>query len=184
MRRPSRQMPKLSPPKSGLLGWFILGAFCLWLLWLVFAGVRSNPVAAAIGLLAAATYAYFSTRHSRARPARLRALAAERAGESICEFARSFDPRETDTWVIRAVYEQLQTYLTPVQNNFQIQSTDLLLGQLIDDPDDLDMDLVEQVATRTGRLLKDATRNRYYGRVNTVADLVHFFNAQPVKSAT
>ena len=36
-------------------------------------------------------------------------LARARAGQSICEFSRSFDTRETDTWVIRAVYESHRT---------------------------------------------------------------------------
>ena len=36
------------------------------------------------------------------------ALFQERDGDSICEFARSFDVKVVDTWVIRAVYEELQ----------------------------------------------------------------------------
>ena len=35
----------------------------------------------------------------------------QRTRESICEFSRAFEVRETDTWVIRAVYEQLQQQL-------------------------------------------------------------------------
>ena len=34
---------------------------------------------------------------------RLRRLAEHRGGESICTFARSFDPRAVDPWIIRAV---------------------------------------------------------------------------------
>ena len=41
-------------------------------------------------------------------------LAQSRAGESICQFARSIDCRRVDTWVVRAVYDLLglQTYFT------------------------------------------------------------------------
>jgi hypothetical protein len=42
--------------------------------------------------------------------AQLRKLAESRAGESICEFARCFERHQVDTWVIRAVYEQLQEH--------------------------------------------------------------------------
>lgn len=37
-------------------------------------------------------------------------LVADRQGESIGSFARSFDYRAIDTWIIRAVYEELQFY--------------------------------------------------------------------------
>lgn len=49
----------------------------------------------------------------------LAALAQEREGESICDFARAFDTRTTDTWVIRAVYEQLQQQLGRVYPDFR-----------------------------------------------------------------
>lgn len=48
------------------------------------------------------------------RKARIKRLAASRAGESICEFARSFERRRVDAWIIRAVYDELQEYLGEV----------------------------------------------------------------------
>jgi len=42
-------------------------------------------------------------------------LCEERKGLSICDFAREFDLRVVDTWVIRAVYEQLQAALATKQ---------------------------------------------------------------------
>ncbi len=41
------------------------------------------------------------------------------------------------------------------------------------------MDIVAQIAQRTGRSLSNTTANLYYSKVKTVGDLVLFFNAQP-----
>jgi hypothetical protein len=67
----------------------------------------------------------------------------------------------------------------PSVSSNPIRPTNSLIGQLIVDPDDLNMDLVKGISDRTGRSLEDAASNPYYGHVRTVADLVHFFNAQP-----
>jgi hypothetical protein len=113
---------------------------------------------------------------------RLKHLAKLRAGESICEFARSFERNNVDTWVIRAVYEQLQDYLgkNPV---VPIRAADRLKEDLPIDAEDLEMDLAEEIAQRTGRSLKDTTANPYYGKIRTVEDLVLFFNSQPKAAA-
>jgi hypothetical protein len=119
--------------------------------------------------------------HKRHR-ARLRMLAESRSGESICEFARTFGGGEIDTWVVRAVYEQLQQYLggdVPVP----IRATDRLKEDLPIDTEDLEMDLMAKISRRTGRSLTNTTANPYYERVRTVGDLVLFFNAQPKGSA-
>ena len=42
---------------------------------------------------------------------RLRRLADERRGETICHFPRSLDYRRLDTKIIRAVYEGFQRHL-------------------------------------------------------------------------
>jgi len=112
------------------------------------------------------------------------ALASERTGESICEFARSFNTREVDTWVIRAVYEQLQEYLAPIQPAFPVRGSDRLVKGLLEDPDDLDLSLINEIAERTGRSLDNAENNPLFGKVLTVEDLVLFFNAQARNSAT
>ena len=48
---------------------------------------------------------------------------------------------------------------------------------LIDD-EDLDLDLVEEISERTGISLDNYEQNPYYGKVNTVRNLVLFFNQQ------
>ncbi|HWM69920.1 MAG TPA: hypothetical protein VNO35_25310 [Steroidobacteraceae bacterium] len=113
--------------------------------------------------------------------ARLRLLAESRSGESICEFARSFERKEIDTWVVRAVYEQLQRYLggdLPVP----IRATDRLKEDLPIDTEDLEMDLMAEISQRAGRSLSNTTANPYYDKVKTVGDLVLFFDAQPKNS--
>ncbi len=94
MRTPSRTMPPTpSMPMTwaGALVQCLLGAGLVALLCLV-------PAFLALvdGKLVATAALNFSQSRRRAR------LSADRQGESICSFARSFDCREVDTWVIRS----------------------------------------------------------------------------------
>ena len=110
-------------------------------------------------------------------------LFSERKHLSICDFAREFNSKEVDTWIIRATYEQLQKSLGTNQL-IPIKSSDHLFDDLMLDEDDLDLDLVEEIAQRTGRSLDDFDQNSYYGKVQTVKDLVLFFNKQLLVNAT
>jgi hypothetical protein len=112
------------------------------------------------------------------RKAHLSLLASSRAGEDIGTFARSFDIRHRDTWVVRAVYEGVQRSLRGDYLAFPVLSSDRFIEDLRMHPDDLDMDLVSEVMQRTGRSWKDPKLNPYYGKVHTVADAVEFFCAQ------
>ena len=149
MRVPSRLMPKAVRRTSLpvlVFAWTVLLAFVAtyaYELW-------THPVTVPAGscLLAAIV-----ARNKRRTRRHLTELARARAGESICEFSRSFDTRKTDAWVIRAVYEL--------------------------DPDDIDLDLLADVASRTRRLIRDTSSNPFRGGVKTVGDLVAFFCAQP-----
>ena len=118
-------------------------------------------------------------RNKRRTKKYLTELARARAGESICEFSRSFDTRNTDTWVIRAVYEQLQLQLRWIYPDFPVRATDRLIEDLWLDPDDIDLDLLADVASRTRRSIRDTSSNPFRGGVKTVGDLVAFFCAQP-----
>lgn len=110
-------------------------------------------------------------------------LCEERKDLSICEFAREFDPRVVDTWIIRAAYEQLQASL-PTKYKVPIKASDNLFETLKLDEDDLDLDLVEEIAQRTGRSLENYNDNPLYGKVTTVRNLVLFFNHQAGANAT
>ena len=106
-------------------------------------------------------------------------LAAAREGESICEFAKEFDAREVDTWIVRSVYEQIQRQLQHIHAAFPVRASDLLKDDLHLDDDDIDLGLAIEIEQRTGRTLKNTRANPYWGKVKTVRDLVMFFQSQP-----
>lgn len=109
---------------------------------------------------------------------RLATLAGERQGESICTFTRSFDYRRVDTWVIRAVFEELQPYCRFGRRVLPLRAADDLDAVLRIDPEDLD-DLASDMAFRAGRSLEDSEKNPFFGKVKTVSDLVSFLANQP-----
>lgn len=101
-------------------------------------------------------------------------LRLARPKDSICTFAREFNYRATDTWIIRAVYEALES-----RASFPIRSTDRFTEELWLDDDDLDDEVFDEVARRAGRSTENCEQNPMYGQVKTVADLVAFFSHQP-----
>lgn len=95
----------------------------------------------------------------------------QRKGESICTFARGFDFRKLDTWILRAVYEELAVQAP-------IRPCDHLERDLRLDGEDIG-DCVEAIAVRCGRSLDNASRNPWWDRVETVSDLVMYLHHQP-----
>jgi hypothetical protein len=124
-------------------------------------------------LLCAAFVAFcFRCREQVAR-ARREWLAAQRRAGSICKFARRFDCREFDTWILRATYEQMTNYV-----GFSVRPEDRLTEDLAIDSDDLDY-LAEEIARLAGRDFVAVENNPWFGRVDTVADLCDFLMCQP-----
>jgi hypothetical protein len=107
-------------------------------------------------------------------------LAKERHELSICDFARSFDCREIDTWVIRAVYEQIQEEVFYKESPLPIKADDNLFEVLEIDEEDLAEVMIDKIAQRTRRSLNNMENNPFYGNISTVRDLVGFINAQPL----
>jgi hypothetical protein len=172
-RLPSRQMaPKAEQPVVPLAVFLIAVAVGLG----YFVYVSSLRTLAIAATLACALCVWTSVENRR-EAQRLQTLASARKGESICHFARSFDKRKTDTWIVRAVHQELQLFLEPFVA-FPVRASDALLGDLGLDGDDVDA-LIVDVAQRTGRSLEQTERNPYYGKVRTVSDVVLFVNAQP-----
>ena len=134
----------------------------------------TNSVAVGGSLLALGSLVAVLSRREALRLAR---MAQSRAGESICQFARSIDCRRVDTWVVRAVYEELQRSLSAAVA-VPLRLTDNLHSDLRLDADDLD-DLVVDMAQRARRSLADTSANPLFGKVTTVGDLVEFLQAQP-----
>ena len=59
-----------------------------------------------------------------------------------------------------------------------LRTSDKLEKDLKIDPDDIE-DLIPVVAQRTGRCLENTERNPFFGKIETVGDLVLFINNQP-----
>jgi hypothetical protein len=174
MRRASRFMPKYTR-KRHWPAWMALAILAFVPVYFLF----NHPVGTSIVIVSLLVVSIVEHKRHKAW---LRLLAESRSGESICEFARSFERKEIDTWVVRAVYEQLQRYLggdLPVP----IRATDRLKEDLPIDTEDLEMGLMAEISQRAGRSLKNTTANPYYDKVRTVGDLVLFFDAQPKDSA-
>jgi hypothetical protein len=175
MRVPSRLMPKATRRASLpvlVFAWTLLSAFVAayaYALW-------THPIFVLAGSCVLAVIVAHNKRRTKRH---LTELARARAGESMCEFSRSFDARNTDTWVIRAVYEQLQLQLRWIYPDFPVRATDRLIEDLRLDPDDIDLDVLADVASRTGRSIRDTKSNPFFGGVKTAGDLVAFFCAQP-----
>lgn len=143
----------------GALAWLSLAALVGGAGWALVQTFLSSPKV--VLLAAAALVGLFAWAHYQATrdEARLHTLARARGGQSICEFTRDFDYRSVDTWIIRAVYEQLQRQLLHIHPAFPIRADDRLKEDLLLDGDDLDMDVAQEIEGRTSRTLDDAKRN-------------------------
>jgi hypothetical protein len=175
VRTPSRKMPKYLPARRRWLVWPLAVALVSGLVYAVGLFVVSWPWIAVPLLALGAAHIYFDVKRAKRQ---LTQKLAAREGESICQFARSFDCRRVDTWIIRAVYEALQAQV-PSARPMPIRAIDSLAHDLGVDDEDLEWVAAEEVARRTGRSMIGFERNPYYGKVRTAADLVHFFNQQP-----
>lgn len=167
-------MPAYVPEQISL--WIKMSAcafLALMLVTLVYA-VWSIPWLLAAGTAVAVFGAYANWKHNN----KLKALANERVDESICTFARSFDRKQVDTWVIRAIYEELQLYAEFPNGTCPLNASDNLEKVLNVDPEEIE-DLIPIVAQRTGRSLENTEVNPYYGKIKTVGDFVLFINSQP-----
>jgi hypothetical protein len=156
--------------------WFFSLVFVAAFLYVAFAA----PVGTAVGVLLVGIAFLMSSKEIERERESLRRLAVEREGESICEFARDFDTRKVDTWIVRAVYEQLQCQLSHAYPAFPVRASDRLVEDLHIDVEDLDIDIGPQVEQRTSRSCKGSSENPYFCRVQTMRDLVMFFQEQPL----
>ncbi|NET39097.1 MAG: hypothetical protein F6K19_45170 [Cyanothece sp. SIO1E1] len=122
-------------------------------------------------------FVIFAFIYSKLDEKRIQRIKAKREGETICTFVRSIPFRSIDTWVIRAVWEEVQLYLDP-KNDFPVRPTDsfeILYRMESEDVEDIGI----RAAYRSFRSMENSESNPYYGKVTTVSDLVLFLNAQP-----
>ena len=156
-----------------VFGFVVLGVLTLGRAWL------HSPLLGA-GLTFILFVAFWETRRdTRLRDEFLKTRAREATAQDICRFARNFDRRTVDPWVIRAVYEELADDFSTPEGRFAPRAEDHLFRDLRLDPDDLDLDMAPGIAKRIGRSLDLCEENPFEGKVETVADLVLFLNGQP-----
>lgn len=188
MRPPSRRrrpVPVAPPPRGiALRAW---GAFCLailvaflaFLAWVVWRAVTEPIVGLSLcGLIAFVWLTGALSERKRRR--RLARLAADRPGNPLCRFARAVDCRRRDTWVVRSVYEALQSYLPSEKGGpgFPVAPDDRLEADLGICLDDLDDDAWD-IAHRCGRAWPPSDPSGPEPKIETVRQLLDFFERQP-----
>ena len=182
MRKFSRWMPPKAEPRTTVAGWLVLAGLAAGVIAAIIAW--PVPVGAVFGAWVIVMIVGTSVIHGR-----LRRLAAERTGEDIGTFARSFDRRSQpfDPWVVRATWDAFEPYVTFRGGCVPLRPTDSLIDLPIDPDDlvapgpwgDLGDDLLSEVAARSGHSLDQPEANPYYGHVDTVGDFVMFVTCQP-----
>ena len=169
-----RKYQMQSERRMSIFGWLVVTAFVGFCIWGIHQITGSwIGTGAVVGVLSLICW-----RASVASSQRFAELAAARPSESICDFARSFDCRATDTVLIRSVYETVREQMSgpPVP----LRASDRFLEDLDLDDDDLDEIAVDAAALAL-RSLDSTDCNPLYGRVSTVQDLVEFLHHQPAR---
>lgn len=166
----SRWMPPQPQPATGPVPYALLGLLGAGLLAAAIVSVTGRVIL--IGLILLSALDHVSDHR------RLRWLALAREGENLCTFARAFDRRQTNYWVMRAVYDALRPYCTFRGGRMPLRPSDSLARNLRIDADDL-TDIARDATVRVGRAFEDLEANPLYGRVDTVRDLVAFVQHQP-----
>jgi len=170
MNAPSRGMPAAPVHKAARWAWLLLAALIAVLAY----WFSQQPYLVGVVFAVSAVLVWVQLvwdRRSRRR------LASSRREESICDFARSFD-RQTDTWVIRSVYEEVSRYLSVDGRAIPVRQQDHCERDLGIDPEDLD-DIAKDAAFRARRSMDACDKNPLYGKVYTAGDIVRFLEHQP-----
>ena len=114
-------------------------------------------------------------------PPRLRAALAKArpADHAICRFARDFDYRAVDTWLIRATFEEVRSAcVIPRTPPVPVRAADRVRQDLGLDGDEVD-EIGAKVAARAGYSFAAYRSNPFHGKVETVGDIVSFLLHQP-----
>jgi hypothetical protein len=169
----SRMMPKVASPPISVASRLTVNAVMVVLATGTLTLLSQFPFGIAAVTVCTLSTVVITQRQKR----RLELMLVERKDLSICQFARSFDRRAVDPWIIRAVYVALQSATS--QASLPIIAADRLIVDLGIDGEALDEEICDEIANRTRRSLNDCEQNPMYCQVHTARDLVHFFNAQP-----
>ncbi len=174
MRQPSRFIPKLgdiedfSPNKMPIVVAFAVAVSCLvYFLW-----AEPAPTLGIVGSVVLITVIINVKDRLHYRK-----LFQGREAENLCTFARDFDVRKIDTWIVRGTFEELQGYGGSKGRLVPIRASDNLFDDLLLDWDDVE-DVAFIIAKRAGRSMDDLESNPLFGKVTTVEELVLFMNGQ------
>ncbi len=177
MRAPSRSMPAVGFQTGGAGAVLATPLMAAAVAGLAYAGYRALAVAPWLSVAVVLAIGAVTVSVNRRRVRDLNAIAAKRAGESICQFARAFDRRTVDTWIIRASYEAIQQELADVMPDFPVHVGDRITRDLGIDPEDLYDDLMPAIARRCGRVFVAPDKQWQGPPITTVGDLVHALHA-------
>ena len=172
-----RRLELSAAREMSIFGWLVVAAFigfCVWGIYLV----CSSWYGPGIVFLALCLICWVGATIRNRRFAR---LAAARNSESICDFARSFDCRKTDTVLIRAVYETVQEKMGPPL--VPLRAEDRLLDDLELDEEDLDEIFID-AAKLCNLSIVSTESNPLYDKVITLHDVVEFLRHQPTLQTT
>ncbi len=190
MRTPSRFLFSAPQARLNATGWLVIAVLCAGLLYGFYRMVAAfiidgDPLIFFISALVA-WLMIASIRGNRQWCAHFRTLARQRRDHSICDFARSFDAREVDTWVIRAAWNVLSESINrdgPEGFTVPIFADDRLADEfMLEDDEDL-LDTLEEMAHRAGRSTELLGTEGFSGPVITVRDAVLLLNALPMTEA-
>ena len=177
MRTPSRYMPTYNETltwKSPSIGYIIIAPFFLWLAY----GIWDDPMVGVVLLgiiFIIFLFGYFSPYSTES----IDALYVERKNEDIGTFTRLLDYKNIDTWIIRAVYEEVNSELE-YDKPLPLRPSDNLEKDLKLDDEDLEY-ILTHIFARVEISVENIEKNPYYGKIETVGDIIHFCNYQPKK---
>ena len=172
----SRWLGPLPQRRTDPFGWVILALVAAAIVFAVF----EHPLGAAIviSVIAAATYLL-----ERQRAPRVLRAAVSRDGEDIGSFARAFDHHGSaslDPWAIRAVWNAIVPLTVSPGAVIPLRPSDRLATDLCIDPEDIE-ELIPLLVEQCERVGGDWKKNPYYNRLSTIADLVYFISAHPLR---
>ncbi len=170
MKIPSNRMPKYEVPKISIWTWIFLVVTILFLCYAAYDDI--NVMYFFVGLI------IFIIIMSAIGDKKYKKLKESRTNWDIGNFAKEFDLKAIDTWVVRAVYEVLYD-----EADLPIRADDDIDKDLRIDMRELEFDeVLINVSQRTGRILsEESAKYDDIKKIKTIRDLVEFFNRLPAK---
>jgi len=165
MKKPSNQMPKYEVPKTSIWTWIFLVVTILSLCYAAYEDINVMYLFVALIIFIIIMSTIGDKKYER--------LKESRKDWNIGSFAKEFNLKEVDTWVVRAVYEAVYDEV-----EIPIKADDDIDKDLRIDMGDLGFDeILINVSQRTGRVLtEESVAYNDIENITSIRDLVYFFN--------